>query len=277
MKAYTVDDLKRAGWTLAAGISNNANSSDYVANFVYVLVDAGSKECVMSGQTKKHIWCDNYTPTYQILQNPFTNKSEVWTLEVRSDGFAMCNVESKDYYNSTDNNHDKNGCWNYMATNEYTNGSLTFNNLSNGKYNISGVQVVGGGYVGPWDGTVSENMATAANKSGDAAPGFDIYRMPKATYALKYLQQCPNLTATESSPIDVSYLIANPTIYQGGAATDEPWGWSSYGGHVTDDNKFTEGTGNTKLRAHKKEKNDYQFDFDYYCAISSLPGGKYKV
>ena len=277
VKAYTVDDLKRAGWTLAAGISNNANSSDYVANFVYVLVDAGSKECVMSGQTKKHIWCDNYTPTYQILQNPFTNKSEVWTLEVRSDGFAMCNVESKDYYNSTDNNHDKNGCWNYMATNEYTNGSLTFNNLSNGKYNISGVQVVGGGYVGPWDGTVSENMATAANKSGDAAPGFDIYRMPKATYALKYLQQCPNLTATESSPIDVSYLIANPTIYQGGAATDEPWGWSSYGGHVTDDNKFTEGTGNTKLRAHKKEKNDYQFDFDYYCAISSLPGGKYKV
>ena len=269
VKAYTVDNLTAAGWTQVSAISNDASNENYVGNFVYVLVDAGSSNFVMSGQTKKHIWCDHYTPTYQILQNPFTNKIEVWTLEVRNDGFAMCNIESKDYYNSTDNDHDKNGCWNYMATNEYSNGSLTFN-LSEGKYSISGVQATGG-FVGPWNGTVIENEATAANKEGADAPGFFIYRMAKATYARNYLQQCPNVT----SPVDVSYLIVNPTIYQGGAATDLPTGWYNYGDHQTGDGKYTESTGNTKLQAWARTI--ATLDFDYYQPVSDLPGGKYNI
>lgn len=267
VKAYTVDDLTAAGWTQVSAISNDASNENYVGNFVYVLVDAGSSNFVMSGQTKKHIWCDHYTPTYQILQNPFTNKIEVWTLEVRNDGFAMCNIESKDYYNSTDNDHDKNGCWNYMATNEYSNGSLTFN-LSEGKYSISGVQATGG-FVGPWNGTVIENEATAANKEGADAPGFFIYRMAKATYLQKYLQQCPNVT----SPVDASYLIVNPTIYQAHNKNQMPDGWSEYD---VDSEDRTAGTGNTKLKGWD-DSLWKTLKLDYYQTIANLPGGLYNI
>ncbi len=275
MWAYTTADLTAAGWSEVTAISNDANNDNYVGKFVYVFVDAGSSSFVLSGETVKHPWNDTYRPSYRTIGNPFTNKYEVWTLEVRSDGFAMCNVETKDYYNST-NSNGGDGCWNKMATNDYTYGSFTFT-LSNGKYSISGVssQSQYGNEVGPWDGTVYDSEGTAANKSGDAAPGFYIYRMAKATYARKYLQQTPNLTA----PVDVSYLIVNPTIYQGGYATELPWGWHNWEDHETDNNKYTESTGNTKLLAWARTSsgNPKTLDFDYYQQVSDLPGGKYNI
>ena len=283
VKAYTVDDLRTAGWTKVSAISNDASNENYVGNFVYVLVDAGSSNYVLSGEVVSHPWGGGrYTPSYRTLDNPFTSKYDVWTLEVRNDGFAMCNVETKDYYNSTDpTNPDGNydGCWNRMATDFYTYGSFTFNK-SEDKYNINGVQATSG-YVGPWSGTVSNAGATAANKSIAEAPGFYIYRMAKATYARNYLKQTPNL----SSPVDVSYLIVNPTIYQGGTTLVEPWGWSNYGAHTTDTNEFTEGTGNTRLKAWSHTGNSLSpfadnsrtLTFDYYQSVSNLPGGKYNI
>lgn len=275
VKAYTTTDLTAAGWSKVSAISNDANNDNYVGKFVYVLVDAGSSNFVLSGQTVEHPWGGGrYTPSYRTLDNPFKNKYDVWTLEVRNDGFAMCNVETKDYYNSTDpTNPDGNydGCWNKMATDFYTYGSFAFNK-SEDKYNINGVQATSG-YVGPWSGTVSNAGATAANKEGAAAPGFEIYRMAKATYLLNYLKQVPNLT----SPVDASYLIVNPTIYQGGAATDLPWGWDNTGDYVTGDQKYTDDTGNTQLRAYRKKAGSRTLIFNYNQEISDLPEGQYRV
>ena len=99
--------------------------------------------------------------------------------------------------------------------------------------------------------------------------------MAKATYLRNYLKQVPNLM----SPVDASYLIVNPTIYQGGAATNKPWGWDNWGDHETDDGKYTESIGNTRLQAWAKTTwfDDKTLDFDYYQRVSDLPGGKYKI
>lgn len=263
VKAYTTSDLTAAGWTLVT------NLDDIISN-VYVFVDAGSSNYAFSGLTNSPGW-KKEEPAYRTLANPFTTPYEVWTIESRNDGYALRNIESQKYFNSNDGGTGE-GWLDHMAD-TYDNGSFTLNK-DGLKYNFYGISSQG--FVGPWnnDGAVaSDGESIAANKGEGAHPDFFIYKMAKATYALKYLQQNPNLT----SPVDVSYLIVNPTIYQGGAATDLPWGWNTFGNHDTDDNKYTEGTGNTTLRAHKKTSGNYTFDFDYYCAISNLPGGNYKV
>lgn len=275
VKAYTVDDLTTAGWTKVSDISNDASNENYVGNFVYVLVDAGSSNYLMSGETTTVAGYVGNKPTYRTLANPCVTPYFVWTLEVRNGGFAMRNIVSAQYFNSNSSTDGttKGLGWEDTMSDDYPAGTFTFT-INSGKYDIQGVSSEA--LVGPWnnDGAVASNgEAIAANKSTLQAPGFEIYRMAKATYLRNYLKQVPNLT----SPVDASYLITNPTIYQGGADTEVPWGWNSFEGHDTDDNKFTDGTGNTKLRAHKKAKNDYRFDFDYYCAINNLPGGNYKV
>ncbi len=260
VRAYTVDDLTAAGWSLATNL-------DDITNNVYVFVDAKSSNYVMSGITKKAPDANtNYTPTYVTLSNPCTTPTSVWTIESRIDGYALRNIESQKYFNGANY-----GWQDYMA--DTYDDCATFSiTSSEGKYDIARISgnFWPGKYVGPWTdgGTISateENIA--ANKEIGNAPGFFIYRMAKATYLQKYLQQTPNVT----SPIDASYLIVNPTIYQGGSNTDMPTGWSQYD---VDSQMRTEGTGDTKLKGW-----DDSFwktlKLDYFQTIVNLPGGKY--
>ena len=269
-KAYTTTDLTTAGWTQVTAISNDANNENYVGNFVYVLVDAGSGSStyVMSGQTTKHRWYDWYTPAYRTLSDPFTTPYEVWTLESRSDGYAMRNIVSQEYYNSNYEGGSGEG-WKAGMASTYTTGSFTFN-LADGKYSINGVS--SGGRVGPFNdgGSVSaEGEEIVANKSAEQAPGFYIYKMAKATYARKYIQAYPNLTA----PVDLSFLIVNPTIYQAHNKNQMPDGWSEYD---VDSEDRTEGTGNTKFKGW--DNSVYKtLKLDYFQTIANLPGGLYNI
>ena len=260
-QAYTTDDLTSAGWTLVSSLSDNTDN-------VYVFVDAGSSQYAMSRNTS----AKSDRPVYVALPNPFTTPSIVWTLETRNDGYAMRNMNSQYYFNSGSDG------WNDLMAATYESGSFSFS-LSDSKYSLRSVTVGGDNYVGPWNNKGSVSLGedgiegVAANKSAGHAPGFYIYKMAKATYALKYLQNCPNLSA----PVDVSFLIVNPTIYQGGSATDLPTGWSNFGNHITGDNKYTKDTGNTMLQGWKKTSGTVTLDFDYYQRISNLPAGKYRV
>lgn len=261
VRAYTRDELVSAGWSLVTSLDNNKD-------YVYVLVDAGSGEYAVSWHTTDI----NDRPIYIDFPNPLMTPDIVWTIESRNDGYALRNIKSQYYFNSGDAGHND-----FMAS-TYASGSFSCS-ISESKASLRSVTVGGdNNYVGPWNngGSVvldGDIEGVAANKSAGQAPGFYIYKMAKATYALKYIQNYPNLSA----PVDMSFLIVNPTIYQGGTATQLPTGWSNYGEHITGDNKYTLGTQNTMLQGWVYDSGTITLDFDYYQAISDLPGGKYRV
>lgn len=266
VKAYTVDDLTAAGWTKVSDISNDASNENYVGNFVYVLVDAGSSNYAFSGLTNSPGW-KKEEPAYRALANPFTTPYEVWTIESRNDGYALRNKESQKYFNSNDGGTGE-GWLDHMAD-TYDNGSCTISS-DGSKYSIFGISSQG--FVGPWndDGSVSfDGESAAANKGEGKHPDFFIYKMAKATYLQKYLQQCPNVT----SPVDASYLIVNPTIYQAHNKNQMPDGWSEYD---VDSEDRTAGTGNTKLKGWD-DSLWKTLKLDYYQTIANLPGGLYNI
>ena len=271
VKAWTVDDLTAAGWTLATNL-------DDITNNVYVLLDAGAQEtAVVRGATQAN------RPRYNTLSNPIFNKQEVWAIEKYGDNYAILGIEDNYYFSSgTEGWND--GMINGVDGNK---GLFTFN-LSGEKYDIRSVAVTGeDNYMGHWnnkgkgvnildndDWSQGDGMEDiAVNKAYSNAPGYRLYKMAKRVYLQKYLQQVPNLVA----PVDVSYLIFNSKIYQSGAATDKPLGWDNYGDHKTGDNKYTQGTGNTRLQAWRYDSGTITLDFDYYQGISTLPGGKYRI
>lgn len=256
-KAYTTSDLTTAGWTLVSSLSDNTSN-------VYVLVDAGSENYAVSWNTSN---ADD-KPVYIDLPNPFTTPGIVWTIEKRGEKFALRNIESQYYFNSSST-----GWQDFMAA-TYETGSFTFT-YSNSKYSITAVSVTSNNYVGPWNNNGAVSLTdgiegVAANKSSAQAPGFKLYKMAKATYAKKYLQANPNLSA----PVDLSFLIANPTIYQGTNKGTIPSGWTSFK-HTTGNGNFTENdSGDTQLEAWHWENT---LDADYYQTIASLPGGQYAL
>ena len=266
MRAYDTTDLINDNWAL---VNNLENNSDYV----YVFIDAKSSAYAMADDNTSNPWESWSTPSYRTLSAPAATPTMVWTMETRSDGYALRNMETGRYFNS--NNGGSGEGWLDKMADTYDTGSFTLT-LSDGKYDILGVS--SGLYVGPWnnDGfvkTAGENIA--ANKSLEQAPGFYVYRMSKANYAAVYLSNCPHLT----SPVNLTFLLTNPTIYQGGTATSLPAGWENYDSHTTDDNKYTEGTGNTKLRGYRSSSSIYNhtLDFDYYTTVNNVPGGSWTL
>lgn len=265
--AYTTGNLVSDGWSLVTSLENNKD-------YVYVFVDAGTSGYAVSRNTSDI----NARPVYVTLPNPYTTPSIVWTLETRNDGLAMRNIESQYYFNGGTYGWD---ATNKMASTYDNNASFTFTSLGDNKYSIqrSSGNADPGMYLGPWNdgGSVDhsgEDVAT--NKKEGQHPDFYIYKMAKATYALKYLQNCPNLTA----PVDVSFLIENPTIYQGGENTTLPTGWNNYDGHDTQDDRYTESTNDTRLCAYRKIGAPFKtgkLDFDYYTSANNLPKGKYRT
>ena len=277
--AYTTENLVSDGWSLVSSLENNKD-------YVYVFVDAGAQETAMvRGATQ------DARPRYNTICNPILNKQEVWAIEKYGDNYAILGIEDNYYFSTGD------AGWNDSMTDgvDGNQGLFSFT-LSGEKYDIRSVAVTGdNNYMGPWnnegsvdltgsreshDGTVGDGMEDiAVNKSYANAPGYRLYKMSKTDYLQKYLQQYPNLEA----PIDVSYLILNSKIYQGGAATELPWGWSNYDGHDTQDGRYTESTNDTRLCAYRKIEGSFfseksgKLDFDYYTSANNLPKGKYRT
>ena len=272
-KAYTVDDLTSAGWALATNL-------DDITDNVYVFVDAGAQATAVVRGAEQ-----GTRPRYNTLSNPIFNKQEVWAIEKYGDNYAILGIEDNYYFSSGSEG------WNNAMTNgveDNNKGLFTFT-ISGQKYDIRSAAFSGNSYMGPWNNEGSVDLSgsrsshdwtgtdgmedVAVNKSSAQAPGYLLYKMAKRVYLRKYLQQVPNLAA----PVDVSYLIFNSKIYQSGAATDKPLGWDNYGDHKTGDNKYTQGTGNTRLQAWRYDNGTITLDFDYYQGISTLPGGKYRI
>lgn len=259
VKAYTVSDLTSAGWT-------PVSSLDDITSNVYMFLDANSSTYAVEGSSTTG------RATFKVLGNPFADLSEVWTVEKRSGGYAIRNAESQYYFNSGPNG------WDSFNAATYESGTFTFT-LNGTKYDIKSTTT--NEYVGPWNSATEvtpSDLGVAANKG--TSMGFYIYKMAKATYALKYLQQCPNV----ASPVDMTYLIVNPTIYSATQATSSSravgsnvaigeTGWTAWKS-LRNNNNYTAGSGNTVLEAWSA---GWKMNIDYYQSIASLPSGKYSV
>lgn len=267
--AYTTENLVSDGWSLVTSLDNNKD-------YVYVFVDAGAQETAMvRGATP------DARPRYNTICNPIFNKQEVWAIEKYGDNYAILGIEDNYYFSTGD------AGWNDSMTDGVDGNKGLFSFTRSGeKYDIRSVAVTGeNNYMGPWnnegsvdltgsrdshDWTEGDGMEDiAVNKSSANAPGYRLYKMSKTDYLQKYLQQYPNLEA----PIDVSYLILNSKIYQGGSNKSMPGGWDEYECETT---YRTEGTGNTHLKGYDDEVwKDVQID--YFQTLDNLPGGKYRA
>ena len=247
--AYSTSDLTTAGWT-------QVSSLDDITSNVYVFVDANSSNYAVEGSSTTG------RAMFKTLENPFEDLSEVWTIETRSGGYAIRNAGSQFYFNSGPNG------WDSFNAATYESGTFTFT-FNNAKYDLKSVTT--NKYVGPWDSQTEvtpSNLGVAANK--DNSMGFYIYKMAKATYALKYMQNYPNLAA----PVDLSFLVVNPTIYQSTNKGTIPSGWTKFA-HITGNGNYTEADGgDTQLEAWHWTSD---LNADYYQTITNLPAGKYAV
>lgn len=267
VKAYTVDDLTTAGWTLATNL-------DDITSNVYVLVDAGAQETAVVRGAEQAT-----RPRYNTLCNPFLNKQEVWTIEKYGANYAILGIEDNYYFSSGD------AGWNDGITNvvDGNKGLFTFN-LSGEKYDIRSVAVTGdNNYMGHWNNkgegvNISDNddwsqgdgmEDIAVNKAYSNAPGYRLYKMAKSGYLQEYLRQNTNVEA----PINISYFIVNSKIYQVYNNNQMPDGWSDYD---VDSEDRTEGTGDTKLKGWDNSTIK-TLKLDYFQTIASLPGGLYNI
>ena len=262
MSAYTTEDLTSAGWSevtsleaLSSGVNNN----------VYVLVDAGgSSYFVTKGDGNED------RPKYIALANPFSTPGAVWTLESRgTNQYAMRNLSSRFYFNSSTNGYDD-----LMATSWSDSGTFTYA-YEGSKFSITNSSVVTGQwspgqYVGPWSDnltSVASGENVACNKALSSAPGFKIYAISRSNYAKQYLS-----SATTGSPMDATFLLVNPMIYQGGDTNSPIAGWTT-SGDDTGNGHITEGTGDTRLEAWHW----LSYSAERSQTVAALPAGLYSL
>ncbi len=262
MSAYTTEDLTSAGWSevtsleaLSSGVNNN----------VYVLIDAGGSSYFV---TKGDNIADR--PKYVALANPFSTPGAVWTLESRgTNKYAMRNLSSRYYFNSASTGWEDNmaSSWTDSGSFDiaYSSSIFQITNSSVTSYNND----TEGQYMGPWGNglsSVTYEQDVACNKKSSNAPGFKIYAISRSNYAKQYLS-----SATIDSPMDATFLLVNPMIYQGGGTNDAIAGWTAEG--TTGNGHITQGTGDTRLEAW-----DWRtFSAERSQTVEALPAGLYSL
>ena len=112
--------------------------------------------------------------------------------------------------------------WSYLIPTHNAGGYWLF---ESGKYPLSSDDFYAG-FLGPWNNIVAEEEPLALNRkntSGDEAGHFRLFRMAKEDFDAQYRESKWQqlLTASESNPVDATWLITNPSF-----ETGDSIGWS---------------------------------------------------
>ena len=209
--------------------------------------------------------------------DPVLNLSNFFTIEKSGNYIGLRNaVYSSDLFQT----HDNAG---YMYVNTYTDASLdewsyltpTYQDgywiFESGKYPISSGNWASG-YLGPWNNTVAAGEPMALNRKnidGDEAGHYRLFRIAKSDLMKELLP-----TASDSNPIDATWLITNPSF-----ETGDEQGWTLVGKEDGNDEFKTRDYGMTNKDGNYL-MNAYQWwapSLSVTQTVNHVPSGEYEL
>ena len=131
--------------------------------------------------------------------------------------------------------------------------------------------VTSGAYVGAWDNVVEDGQEFAANKSENAAAHMDIYRILRTDWMKQYDKPGK---ATETNPLNISYLINNPSFERYDEQA-KPIAWVSEGEGVIEKG-YLSGCDN-KLYMNNWQSSGRLSNRSVSQTVYNLPAGKYRL
>ena len=219
---------------------------------------------VHQGNAYKGMW-------YDADLNPMTSREPLWTLDAYEQDNTtyqiVANVTIPDYMFQTEYNaayhyrtHDNGGGGTGWGRTLYAYDS------TNGYWTIQNGVYPNDGYLGPWEGTISDDAETALNKTGATQGHFDVFTILRGDWVKRFDAWGD---AAYESPLDITYVLENP-----GGERRTTIGWKNTGASW-------QGQGNSpsgKVGGYYLEhwNGNGVGDSDLYQEVSGLPDGYYR-
>lgn len=208
---------------------------------------------------------------YDADVNPMTSKEPLWTM----DSFTQENTEYQVLANATYPDYmlqtEYNAPWNYRCSDNGGGntgwGRTKYAYLADGYWTIQNGVYPDNGYLGPWEGTITDDAETALNKTDAAVGHFDVFTILRGDWVKRFDTWND---ATYENPIDITYVLENP-----GGERRTTIGWKISGGDW-----WAQGNdgGGGKVGSYYLERWDPNGagTTDLYQEVSGLPDGYYR-
>lgn len=284
-KRPTAVKLEEAGWEKLEGIPAGM---DFNANY-FALVErrADLPIAAKSHSDNGKNWGNVFVMSYTEYANPNTDNDAVWLFEgfdtsgnvasgssaqnliltsmneqdrqFRTEGWSKVVWQTYSDFGGSKGDNDSNRKLAYL-TPEYSaeNGFLLRNQTS-------------GAYIGPWDNLFENGQEFAANKSAADAAQLDIYAISRTKWMTQYVDLSE---ASETDPIDVTFLLNNPSFERYNENL-EPISWVRTGDGVIEKGWLPGCHG--KLYMNNWQGSGNLSDRQLSQTIASLPAGKYRL
>lgn len=284
-KRSTVEKLEEAGWEKLEGIPTDM---DFSANY-FALVErrADLPLAAKSHSDNGKNWGNVYVMSYTEFANPNTDNDAVWLFEgFGSDGNVASGTAAQNLIFTSMNEQSRQfrtEGWSKVVWQTYSDfGGSKGDNDSNRKlayltpeYSAENgflfKSATSGAYIGPWDGVFENGQEFAVNKSAADAAQLDVYAIART----KWMEQYVDLSdASEASPIDVTFLLNNPSFERYNENL-EPISWVRTGEGVIEKGWLPGCNG--KLYMNNWQGSGKLSDRQLSQTVKDLPAGKYRL
>ena len=277
--------LVEGGWEQIDAISGDMNFDEYYFAFVEHNTELAVVASPHADNGKN--WGNVYVMAYDKNGNPCKNPSDAWMIEAfdangnpavgsgATNWILTCVAEQNRQFRTEG--------WSKTVWQTYSDfGGSAGDNDS--KRTLAFVvpeydsekgwalkNVTSAAYVGAWDNVVEDGQEFAANKSESAAAHIDIYRILRTDWMKQYdkLEK-----ATEDNPLNISYLINNPSFERYDEQA-KPIAWISEGEGVIEKG-YLSGCDN-KLYMNNWQGSGQLSDRSVSQTVYNLPTGKYRL
>lgn len=285
-KRPTTDKLNEGGWIKLNGIPADLDySSKY---FALVERHADLPLAAKSHSDNGKNWGGVYVMSYAQYANPNTDDNTVWLIEgfdnngnqatgtdasnliftsiveqnrqFRTEGWSKTVWQTYSDFGGQKGDNDSNRKLAYLKPEYSAEQGFIFKNQTSDAY------------IGPWDdGIFEDGQEFAANKSAANAATFDIYAIDRTHWLTQHI----DLTeATKDSPIDITFLINNPS-FERYDENCKPIGWN-ISGEGAIEKGYLYGC-NGKLYMNNWQNSGNLSDRSLSQTVKNLPAGNYRL
>ena len=277
--------LVEGGWEQIDAIAGDMNFDEYY--FAFVEHNAELPIVARAHADNGKNWGNVYVMAYDKSGNPCKNPSDTWMIEAfdgngkpavgsgatnwiltcvaeqnrqfRTEGWSKTVWQTYSDFGGSAGDNDSKRTLAFVVPNYDVEKGWTLKNVTSAAY------------VGAWDNVVEDGQEFAANKSESAAAHMDIYRILRTDWMKQYdkLEK-----ATEANPVNISYLINNPSFERYDEQA-KPIAWVSEGEGVIEKG-YLSGCDN-KLYMNNWQGSGQLSDRSVSQTIYNLPAGKYRL
>ncbi|MBP5197152.1 MAG: alpha-L-fucosidase [Bacteroidaceae bacterium] len=277
--------LAEGGWEKVDAISADMNFDEYY--FAFVEHNAELSVVARAHDDNGKNWGNVYVMSYDKSGNPCKNPTDAWMIEAfDADGKPAVGSGATKWILTCvaeQNRQFRTEGWSKVVWQTYSDfGGSKGDNDSNrslaflmpeydGEKGWALKNVTSAAYVGAWENVVEDGQEFAANKTESAAAHMDIYRILRTDWMKQYDK--PE-KATETNPLNISYLINNPSFERYDEQA-KPIAWVSEGEGVIEKG-YLSGCDN-KLYMNNWQGSGRLSDRSVSQTVHNLPAGKYRL